>query len=80
MVKVAFKDVDGDLLHISYVKDPYPYTDGDSKYHNTYCFEIEMVTTTATPAVYFNADQLRTLIKVLIMAADHLEALEKEGK
>lgn len=73
MVKVAFKDVDGDLLHISHVKDSYPYTDGDSQYHNTYCFEIEMATGTYSPAVYFNADQLRTLINILTMAADHLE-------
>ena len=73
MVKVAFKDVDGDLLHISYIKDPYPYVDGDSYYHNTYCFEIEMVTTTATPAVYFNAEQLRSLANILTMAAEHLE-------
>ena len=73
MVKVAFKDIDDDLLHITYVKDPYPYTDGDSKYQNTYCLEIEMVSTTASPALYFNEQQLRSLANVLTMAADHLE-------
>ena len=76
MVKVAFKDVDGDLLHITYLKDRYPYN-GVSRYHNTYCFEIEMVHTTASPAVYFNASQLRSLINILTEAADHLD---EEGK
>ena len=74
MVRVAFKDVDGDLLHISHVFHRETYLDVPNKYHNTYCFEIEMVTSACSSAVYFNADQLRTLIKVLIMAADHLES------
>ena len=74
MVKVAFKDVDGDLLHITYLKDTRPYLDQKtSKYHNTYCFEIEMVHSAASAAVYFNATQLRSLANILTVAADHLD-------
>ena len=78
MVKVAFKDMDGDLLHISHVKDPFPYTDGSSKYHNTYCLEIEMVKTVAKPSLYFTAEQLHSLTDVLTMAAMHLETKMEE--
>ena len=77
MVKVAFKDVDGDLLHISHVFHRETYLDVPNKYHNTYCFEIEMVTTTANPAIYFNAEQLRSLANILTVAAEHLEDQEK---
>lgn len=73
MVRVAFKDVDGDLLHISHVFHRETYLDVPNKYHNSYCFEIEMVTSACSPAVYFNADQLRSLANILTMAADHLE-------
>lgn len=77
MVKVAFKDVDGDLLHIAYDRDPEPYAWGINKYQNTCSFEIEMVTTVADPCIYFNAEQLRSLANILTMAAEHLEAKEE---
>lgn len=71
MDPIAFKDIDGDLLHLTWVK-PVPYRD-ISKFTNTLSVEIEMVTTTAQPCIYFNADQLRDLAKVLTDAADFLD-------
>lgn len=68
MPAVAFKDLDGDLLHISPVRA--------YKYERTYCLEIELVSGDAPPALYFTADQLRALAGVLILAA---EQLEKKG-
>ena len=75
MPTVAFKDLDGDLLHISPVR-AYPYTRTPAKYESTYCLKIELVSGDAPPALYFTADQLRALAGVLILAA---EQLEKKG-
>ncbi len=71
MEPIAFKDIDGDLLHLTWTK-PMPYQ-GASKYLNMLSVEIEMVTTVANPCIYFNADQLRDLAKVLIDAATFLD-------
>jgi hypothetical protein len=75
MPAVAFKDLANDLLHISPVRTS-PYTDTRAKYDGTYCLEIEMVSGTVAPALYFTADQLRALAGVLTIAA---EQLEKKG-
>jgi|LakMenEpi03Aug12_release.lakeMendotaPanAssembly.Ray.scaffolds.fasta_scaffold339945_3 hypothetical protein len=71
MEPIAFKDIDGDLLHLTWVK-PMPYI-GASKYENLLSVEIEMVTVSAEPCIYFNADQLRDLAKKLVEAADFLD-------
>jgi len=71
MEPIAFKDIDGDLLHLNWVK-PMPYI-GASKYENLLSVEIEMVTVDATPCIYFNAEQLRDLAKKLVEAADFLD-------
>lgn len=75
MPAVAFKDLANALLHISPVRTS-PYTDMRAKYEGTYCLEIEMVSGTVAPALYFTADQLRALAGVLTIAA---EQLEKKG-
>ena len=71
MEPIAFKDIDGDLLHLNWVK-PVPYRE-ISKFTNTLSVEIEMVTVSAEPCIYFNAEQLRDLAKKLIEAADFLD-------
>lgn len=71
MEPIAFKDIDGDLLHLTWTK-PMPYI-GVSKYVNMLSMQIEMVTTVAEPCIYFNADQLRNLAKTLTEAADFLD-------
>ena len=75
MPTVAFKDLDGDLLHISPVR-AYPYTSTPAKHASTYCLEIEMVSGDTPPALFFTAEQLRALAGVLTIAA---EQLEKKG-
>jgi hypothetical protein len=71
MEPIAFKDIDGDLLHLTWVK-PKPYI-GASQYENLLSVEIEMVTVNVEPCIYFNADQLRDLAKKLVEAADFLD-------
>ncbi len=68
MEPIAFKDIDGDLLHLNWMYAPFI-----PRFHNTLAMDIEMVTVDATPCIYFNADQLRDLAKVLIDAADFLD-------
>lgn len=73
MEPIAFKDIDGDLLHLNWVKPKPPYN-GASKYENLLSVEIEMVTTAVVvPCIYFNAEQLRDLAKKLVEAADFLD-------
>jgi hypothetical protein len=62
------EDLDGDLLHLKWVHGSF-----EARFHNTLSVEIEMVTTVANPCIYFNADQLRDLAKVLIDAATFLD-------
>jgi hypothetical protein len=69
MEPIAFKDIDGDLLHVSWMGNPWL----PNKYGNTFAVEIEMVTVSAEPCIYFNADQLRDLAKKLVEAADFLD-------
>jgi hypothetical protein len=68
MEPIAFKDIDGDLLHLNWVHGSF-----EARFHNTLSVEIEMVTVSAEPCIYFNADQLRDLAKKLVEAADFLD-------
>jgi len=75
MIEVAFKDIDGDMLHISPARVQ-PYTAAADKYGATYRLEIEMLTPDVLPVIFFTADQLRALVGILTLAA---EQLEKKG-
>jgi hypothetical protein len=68
MKPIAFKDIDGDLLHLAWVQSPFI-----PRFHNTLAMDIEMVAVDAVPCIYFNADQLRDLAKKLVEAADFLD-------
>jgi len=68
MEPIAFKDIDGDLLHLNWVHGGF-----DARFRNTLSVEIEMVTVSAEPCIYFNAEQLRDLAKKLVEAADFLD-------
>ncbi len=63
------EDLDGDLLHLGY-RATSIYA---PQFDNTISVEIEMVTGTFEPCLYFNADQLRNLAKTLTEAADFLD-------
>jgi len=68
MEPMAFEDIDGDLLHLTWVQEPYY-----PRFKNTFSLEIEMVTINANHCIYFNADQLRDLAKKLVEAADFID-------
>jgi hypothetical protein len=68
MEPIAFKDIDGDLLHLGY-RGASIYA---PQFDNTFSIEIEMVTADAAPCIYFTAQQLRDLAKKLVEAADFL--------
>jgi len=69
MEPIAFKDIDGELLHLGYCKES-TYA---PRLNNTISIEIEMVTIDAEDCLYFNAEQLRDLAKKLVEAADFLD-------
>jgi hypothetical protein len=68
MKPIAFKDIDGDILHLNWVQAPFI-----PRFYNTLAMDIEMVAVDAVPCIYFNADQLRDLAIKLIEAADFLD-------